>query len=92
MATHPRHLPAQAMALDPGPSATVLRQLVARDHPGELGGRMASPTFVGRVEELQSLEAATGWAATTEPTLGGRAGEDDRARSPFVTVTKLTGR
>jgi hypothetical protein len=83
------------MAVDPGPSATVLLQVVARDHPGELGGRLASPTFVGRVEEPQSLEAATGWAATTEPTLvlvGGRAGEDDRARSPFVTVTKLTRR
>jgi hypothetical protein len=83
------------MPLDAGPTATVLLQQVALDNPGEMGGRMASPTFVGRVEELQSLEAATGWAATTEPTVvlvGGRAGEDDLARSLFGTVTKLTGR
>jgi hypothetical protein len=53
------------------------------------------PFSSSRVEELQSLEAATGWAATTEPTvvlMGGRAGEDDLARSLFGTVTKLTGR
>jgi DNA-binding CsgD family transcriptional regulator/tetratricopeptide (TPR) repeat protein len=42
-----------------------------------MGGRMASPTFVGRVEELQVLEAARRRAATTEPAVvlvGGEAG------------------
>jgi hypothetical protein len=29
-----------------------------RDNLGEMGGRVASPTFVCRVEELQTLEAA----------------------------------
>jgi hypothetical protein len=59
----------QAMSLGSGPTATVLLQLVALDNPGEMGGRMASPTFVGRVEELQSLEAAREGAATTQPTV-----------------------
>jgi hypothetical protein len=39
--------------------------------------RVASPTFVGRLEELQILEAARVRAATTEPAvvlLGGEAG------------------
>jgi DNA-binding CsgD family transcriptional regulator/tetratricopeptide (TPR) repeat protein len=42
-----------------------------------MGGRVASPTFVGRIEELQLLEAARRRAATTEPAvvlLGGEAG------------------
>jgi DNA-binding CsgD family transcriptional regulator/tetratricopeptide (TPR) repeat protein len=42
-----------------------------------MGGHMASPTFVGRVEELQILEAARGRAADGEPAvvlLGGEAG------------------
>jgi DNA-binding CsgD family transcriptional regulator len=42
-----------------------------------MGGRLASPTFVGRIEELQILEAASVRAATTEPAvvlLGGEAG------------------
>jgi hypothetical protein len=42
-----------------------------------MGGRVASPTFVGRVEELELLEAAKRRAATTEPAvvlLGGEAG------------------
>jgi DNA-binding CsgD family transcriptional regulator/tetratricopeptide (TPR) repeat protein len=42
-----------------------------------MGGRVASPTFVGRVEELQVLEAARRRAATTEPAIvlvGGEAG------------------
>jgi hypothetical protein len=50
---------------------------VARDNPGEMDGRVASPTFVGRVEELQALEAARRRAATTEPAVvlvGGEAG------------------
>jgi predicted ATPase len=50
---------------------------VARDNPGEMGGRVASPTFVGRVEELQVLEAARRRAADGEPAVvlvGGEAG------------------
>jgi DNA-binding CsgD family transcriptional regulator len=42
-----------------------------------MGGRVASPTLVGRVEELQALEAARGRAAKGEPAvvlLGGEAG------------------
>jgi predicted ATPase len=42
-----------------------------------MGGRVASPTFVGRVEELQALEAARSRAADGEPAVvlvGGEAG------------------
>jgi DNA-binding CsgD family transcriptional regulator/tetratricopeptide (TPR) repeat protein len=42
-----------------------------------MGGRVASPTFVGRLEELQTLEAARGRAANGEPAVvlvGGEAG------------------
>ena len=42
-----------------------------------MGGRVASPTFVGRVEELELLEAARGRAADAEPAVvlvGGEAG------------------
>ena len=42
-----------------------------------MGGRVASPTFVGRVEELQVLEAARRRAANGEPAvvlMGGEAG------------------
>ena len=42
-----------------------------------MGGRVASPTFVGRVEEVQVLEAARRWAADGEPAVvlvGGEAG------------------
>ena len=42
-----------------------------------MGGRVASPTFVGRIEELQTLEAARGRAADGEPAVvlvGGEAG------------------
>jgi DNA-binding CsgD family transcriptional regulator len=42
-----------------------------------MGGRMASPTFVGRVEELQVLEAARRRAANGDPAVvlvGGEAG------------------
>ena len=48
-----------------------------RDNSREMGGRMASPTFVGRVEELQTLEAASRRAADGEPAVvlvGGEAG------------------
>jgi predicted ATPase len=42
-----------------------------------MGGRVASPTFVGRVEELQTLEAARRRVADGEPAVvlvGGEAG------------------
>jgi predicted ATPase len=42
-----------------------------------MGGRVASPTLVGRVEELGVLEAAQGRAANGEPAVvlvGGEAG------------------
>ena len=50
---------------------------VTRDNPGEMGGRMASPAFVGRVRELQTLEAARRRAADADPAVvlvGGEAG------------------
>ena len=50
---------------------------VTGDNPGEMGGRGASPTFVGRVEELELLEAARRRAADGEPAVvlvGGEAG------------------
>jgi DNA-binding CsgD family transcriptional regulator/tetratricopeptide (TPR) repeat protein len=58
-------------------TAAVSLRLVTRDNPGEMGGRVASPTFVGRVEELQTLEAARRRAADGEPAVvlvGGEAG------------------
>jgi DNA-binding CsgD family transcriptional regulator/tetratricopeptide (TPR) repeat protein len=48
-----------------------------RDNPGEMGGRVASPTFVGRVEELELLEAARRRATDGDPAVvlaGGEAG------------------
>jgi DNA-binding CsgD family transcriptional regulator len=48
-----------------------------RDNPSVMGGRVASPTLVGRVEELGVLEAAQGRAANGEPAVvlvGGEAG------------------
>jgi AAA ATPase domain len=48
-----------------------------RDNPGVMGGRVASPTLVGRLEELAVLEAAQGRAANGEPAVvlvGGEAG------------------
>jgi len=50
---------------------------VMRDNPGEMGGRVASPTFIGRIEELELLEAARGRAADADPAVvlvGGEAG------------------
>jgi tetratricopeptide (TPR) repeat protein len=50
---------------------------VAGDNPGEMGGRVVSPIFVGRIEELQVLEAALGRATNSEPAVvlvGGEAG------------------
>src|SRR5215212_947443 len=61
-----------------------------RDNPGEMGGRVASRTFVGRVEELELLEAARQRAANGEPAvvlLGGEAGVGKTRL-----VTELTGR
>jgi DNA-binding CsgD family transcriptional regulator/tetratricopeptide (TPR) repeat protein len=52
-------------------------RLVARDNPGEMGGRVASPTLAGRLEELELLEAARRRAADGEPAVvlvGGEAG------------------
>ena len=64
--------------LAPARTAAVPLQPVARDNPGEMGGgRVQSPSFVGRVEELQVLEAAGRRAADGEPAVvlvGGEAG------------------
>jgi DNA-binding CsgD family transcriptional regulator/tetratricopeptide (TPR) repeat protein len=56
---------------------SVSLQPVAGDNPGEMGGRVVSPIFVGRVEELDVLEAALGRATNSEPAVvlvGGEAG------------------
>jgi DNA-binding CsgD family transcriptional regulator/tetratricopeptide (TPR) repeat protein len=61
----------------PTPEAAVSLLPIARDNRGEMGGRVASPTFVGRVEELELLEAARRRAADGEPAVvlvGGEAG------------------
>jgi DNA-binding CsgD family transcriptional regulator/tetratricopeptide (TPR) repeat protein len=58
-------------------TAAVSLRPVTRDNPGEMGGRVASPTFVGRIEELQTLEAARRRAADGDPTVvlvGGEGG------------------
>jgi hypothetical protein len=44
----------------PTPTAGAPLRPVAEDDPGEMGGRVASLTFVGRVEELQTLDAVRG--------------------------------
>src|SRR6266508_1864620 len=57
--------------------APVPLQSQRRDNPGEMGGRVASPTLVGRVDELRILKAARSRAANGEPAvvlLGGEAG------------------
>jgi DNA-binding CsgD family transcriptional regulator/tetratricopeptide (TPR) repeat protein len=54
-----------------------------------MGGRMASPTFVGRVEELKVLEAARGRAADGEPAVvlvGGEAGVGKTRLTAELTV------
>jgi DNA-binding CsgD family transcriptional regulator/tetratricopeptide (TPR) repeat protein len=59
------------------PTSTVSLRPVRRDNPGEMGGRVQSPTFVGRVEELQTLEVALKRAADADPAVvlvGGEAG------------------
>jgi predicted ATPase len=58
-------------------TAAVSLRPVTRDNPGEMGGRVQSPTLVGRVEELRALEAARRRAADGEPVVvlvGGEAG------------------
>ena len=58
-------------------TAAVSLRPVTRDNPGEMGGRVASPTFVGRIEELRLLEAARVRAADGDPAVvlvGGEAG------------------
>ena len=82
MSSRIRHLPyadAQQLSISGRrllTSAVSLRP-VTRDNPGEMGGRVASPTFVGRVEELQILEAARKRVADADPAIvlvGGEAG------------------
>jgi hypothetical protein len=58
-------------------TAAVSLRPVAGDNPGEMGGRVASPTFIGRIEELELLEAARVRAADADPAVvlvGGEAG------------------
>jgi DNA-binding CsgD family transcriptional regulator/tetratricopeptide (TPR) repeat protein len=58
-------------------TAAVSLRPVTRDNPGEMGGRVASPTLVGRIEELELLEAARVRAADGDPAVvlvGGEAG------------------
>jgi predicted ATPase/DNA-binding CsgD family transcriptional regulator len=58
-------------------TAAVSLRPVTGDNPGEMGGRVASPTFVGRIEELELLEAARVRAADGDPAVvlvGGEAG------------------
>jgi DNA-binding CsgD family transcriptional regulator/tetratricopeptide (TPR) repeat protein len=71
-------------------TAVVSHRPVARDNPVEMGGRVSSPTFVGRVEELHVLEAAQERAANAEPAVvlvGGEAGVGKTR-----VVAELTGR
>jgi predicted ATPase len=59
------------------PTVAISRWPDAGDNPGEMGGRMQSPTFVGRIEELQTLDAAQKRAADADPAVvlvGGEAG------------------
>ena len=66
-----------------------------------MGGRVSSPTFIGRLEELQTLEAARVRAANSGPAvvlLGGEAGvgktrllAELAARSRSDTMRMLTG-
>jgi predicted ATPase len=58
-------------------TAAVSLRPVARDNRGEMGGRVQSPAFIGRGEELQLLEAARVRAADGDPAVvlvGGEAG------------------
>jgi DNA-binding CsgD family transcriptional regulator/tetratricopeptide (TPR) repeat protein len=55
-----------------------------------MGGRVSSPTFVGRVEELQALEAARVRAADAEPAVVLVGGEAGVGKTRLV--AELTGR
>jgi predicted ATPase len=55
-----------------------------------MGGRMASPTFIGRVEELQTLEAARRRAADADPAVVLVGGEAGVGKTRLV--TELTAR
>jgi DNA-binding CsgD family transcriptional regulator/tetratricopeptide (TPR) repeat protein len=55
-----------------------------------MGGRVSSPTFVGRVEELQVLEAARVRAANAEPAVVLVGGEAGVGKTRLV--AELTGR
>jgi hypothetical protein len=66
-------------------TAAISLRPVTVDNRGEMGGRVASPTFVGRVEELQALGAARRRAVDGEPgvvLVGGEAGVGRPAWSP----------
>src|SRR5215208_8507169 len=77
-----RHLPYAGARLFPILGGCLLRPPFPSgrsrgDNPGEMGGRVQSPTLVGRIEELELLEAARGRAADAEPAVvlvGGEAG------------------
>jgi hypothetical protein len=77
-----RHAPYASAGLFPisgrwALTAAVSLRPVTRDSPAEMGGRVASPTLIGRVEELDLLEAARRRAADAEPAVvlvGGEAG------------------
>jgi predicted ATPase len=55
-----------------------------------MGGRVASPTFVGRIEELELLEAARVRAADGEPAVVLVGGEAGVGKTRLV--TELTAR
>jgi predicted ATPase len=55
-----------------------------------MGGRGSSPTFVGRVEELQTLEAAGKRATDGEPAVVLVGGEAGVGKTRLI--TELTGR
>jgi DNA-binding CsgD family transcriptional regulator/tetratricopeptide (TPR) repeat protein len=55
-----------------------------------MGGRLASPTFVGRLEELELLEAARGRAADGDPAVVLVGGEAGVGKTRLV--TELTSR
>jgi predicted ATPase len=67
---------------------------VAGDNPGEMGGRVASPTFVGRIEELELLEATRVRAADGDPAVvlvGGEAGVGKTRLTSELTARCATG-
>jgi DNA-binding CsgD family transcriptional regulator/tetratricopeptide (TPR) repeat protein len=72
------------------PTGAVSLRPVTRDNPREMGGRVASPTFVGRVEELEILEAAQMRAANGEPAVVLVGGEAGVGKTRLV--AELTGR